>query len=88
MGHSYERLWERLRSQGFRRVRVDGVTYTLDAVPEMDRRRKHEVAVVVDRVAVSRDARKRIADSIEAALDLGQNWLHIAEIAEDRPEAD
>jgi excinuclease ABC subunit A len=38
VGHSYERLWERLRSQGFRRVRVDGVTYTLDAVPEMDRR--------------------------------------------------
>src|SRR5262249_27428684 len=70
VGHSYERLWERLRSQGFRRVRVDGSTHTLDAVPEMDRRRKHDVAVVVDRVTVSREARKRIADSVEAALDL------------------
>jgi excinuclease ABC subunit A len=88
VGHSYERLWERLRSQGFRRVRVDGVTYTLDAVPEMDRRRKHEVAVVVDRVTVSRDARKRIADSVEAALDLGQGWIHVAEIAEERPEVE
>ncbi|MGE5195647.1 MAG: excinuclease ABC subunit UvrA, partial [Deltaproteobacteria bacterium] len=88
VGHSYERLWERLRSQGFRRVRVDGTTHTLDAVPEMDRRRKHEVAVVVDRVTVSRDARKRIADSVEAALDLGQGWLHVADIAEDRLEAE
>ncbi len=88
VGHSYERLWERLRSQGFRRVRVDGLTHMLEAVPEMDRRRKHDVAVVVDRVTVSRDARKRIADSVEAALDLGHGWLHIAEIVDERPEAD
>ncbi len=88
VGHSYERLWERLRSQGFRRVRVDGATHSLDAVPEMDRRRKHEVTVVVDRVTVSRDARKRIADSVEAALDLGQGWLHVAEINDGRPETE
>ena len=88
VGHSYDRLWERLRSQGFRRVRVDGLTYTLDAVPEMDRRRKHEVTVVIDRVTVSREARKRIAESIEAALDLGQGWLHVAQIVDDRPEND
>ncbi|HEV3023451.1 MAG TPA: excinuclease ABC subunit A, partial [Pirellulales bacterium] len=88
VGHSYERLWERLRSQGFRRVRVDGLTHTLDAVPEMDRRRKHDVAVVVDRVTVSRDARKRLAESIEAALDLGQGWLHLVEIVDDRPEVE
>src|SRR5205823_4255262 len=78
VGDSYEKFWGRLRSQGFRRVRVDGVTHMLDAVPEMDRRRKHDVAVVVDRVTVSRDARKRIAESIEGALDLGKGWLHVA----------
>jgi len=86
VGHSYEKLWERLRSQGFRRVRVDGVTHTLDAVPQMDRRRKHEVTVVIDRVTVTGGGRKRIADSVEAALDLGQGWIHVAQIDDDHPE--
>src|SRR5262249_16703175 len=74
--------------QGFRRVRIDGVTHMLESVPAMDRRRKHEVTVVIDRVTVSRSARKRIADSVEAGLDLGQGWLHVAEIFDDRPERD
>lgn len=87
VGDSYEKFWGRLRSQGFRRVRVDGVTHMLYAVPEMDRRRKHDVAVVVDRVTVSRDARKRIAESIEGALDLGKGWLHVARMTGDRDES-
>ncbi len=88
VGHSYEQLWKRLQGQGFRRVRVDGLTHLLNAVPEMDRRRKHEVAIVVDRISVARDARKRIAESIESALDLGQGWLHVARIVDDRPEVE
>ena len=88
VGQSYDKVWERLQGQGFRRVRVDGATYTLDAVPEMDRRRKHDVAIVVDRISVARDARKRIAESIESALDLGQGWLHVARIVDDKPETE
>src|SRR5262249_44128836 len=49
---------------------------------------KHEVTVVVDRITASRDARKRIAESVEAALDLGQGWLHAARIDDERPEAE
>jgi excinuclease ABC subunit A len=87
VGDSYEKLWDRLRGQGFRRVRVDGATYALDQVPEFDRRRKHDVEIVVDRLTVSRALRGRIADSVESALDLGRGWLHVARVDEKRPEA-
>jgi excinuclease ABC subunit A len=87
VGGSYERLWERLTAQGFRRVRVDGASYTVDSVPEMDRRRKHDVAVVADRVTIGRETRKRIAESVAGALDLGQGWLHVVEVIEGRPES-
>jgi excinuclease ABC subunit A len=86
VGDSYEKLWERLRGQGFRRVRVDGATYDLDQVPEFDRRRKHDVEIVVDRLTVSRSTRGRIADSVESALALGRGWLHVARVEEKRPE--
>jgi excinuclease ABC subunit A len=50
-------LWEQLRTTGYNRVRVDGVTHTLNAMPEIDRRRKHKVEVVIDRIVVKSDAR-------------------------------
>ncbi|HLQ44721.1 MAG TPA: excinuclease ABC subunit A, partial [Planctomycetaceae bacterium] len=52
VGEKHERLWESLRTRGFRRVRIDGKTYRLEEVPEIDRRSKHVVEVVVDRVKV------------------------------------
>lgn len=52
VGQQYAKLWERLSEQGFRRVRIDGVTHTLDDVPEIDRKRKHSVEIVVDRVTL------------------------------------
>jgi excinuclease ABC subunit A len=88
VGGSYDRLWERLKGQGFRRVRVNGETYTVDAVPEMDRRRKHDVAVVADRVTIGRETRKRIAESVASALDMGQGWLHVVEVDDGRPESE
>ena len=55
VGQQYEKLWERLREQGYRRVRINGVTHTLDEVPEIDRKRKHAVEIVVDRVTIRHD---------------------------------
>ncbi len=86
VGEKYETLWEDLRRSGFARVRLDGRTTPLDAVPEIDRRRKHDVAVVIDRATVRPDARSRLADSVESALSFGQGVMHVAHYDAERPE--
>jgi excinuclease ABC subunit A len=86
VGQQYEKLWERLKEQGFRRVRVDGVTYKLEEVPEIDRRRKHTVEIVLDRITIQSEVRSRLAESIEGAFDLGKGVIRVAVVDEDRPE--
>ena len=56
VGEKHDRLWDSLKTRGFRRVRIDGTTYRLEDVPEIDRRSKHVIEVVVDRVASGRSA--------------------------------
>ncbi len=85
-GESYEELWAQARSWGYARVRVDGQTYSLDSPPRIDRRSKHSVQIVVDRVVVASDARSRIAGSVETALSLGKGVLHAAVAADGLPE--
>jgi len=81
----FTKMWDRLRANGFARVRVDGTTYSLDEVPEIDHRKSHDVAVVVDRITVDTKQRSRIADSIEAALDLGKGIIQVA-VADSKKE--
>ena len=54
-----------MRAAGYVRVRVDGQTYSVDQPPQIDRRRKHHVEVVIDRVTIRPDARSPIAGSVE-----------------------
>ncbi len=61
-------LFAELRAQGFVRVRVDGVVHELDAVPKLDKNKKHTIEVVVDRLKVRADAKQRLAESFETAL--------------------
>ena len=77
VGERYEALWDEMRASGYARIRVDGETYSVDRPPEIDRRRRHRVEVVVDRVVVRDDARSRIADSVENALSLGRGVLRV-----------
>lgn len=86
VGEQYAPLWDSLRSTGYSRVRIDGITHSLESPPEIDRRRKHQVEVVLDRLAVQPQSRSRIAGSIENALALGKGVLHIAYVQEDVPE--
>jgi excinuclease ABC subunit A len=86
VGEQYETLWDSLRGAGYVRVRIDGETHSLDSTPAIDRRRKHAIEVVVDRITVRRDARSRIAGSIENALALGKGVMHVAHPADDVPE--
>ena len=61
-------LFAELRAQGFVRVRVDGEVMELDAMPVLEKGRRHDVEVVIDRLKVRPDLRGRLAESFETAL--------------------
>jgi excinuclease ABC subunit A len=86
VGREYESLWDEIRAAGYVRIRVDGVTYPIDQPPVIDRRRKHDVEIVVDRIVVRPDVRSRIADSVENALALGKGVIRVAHAHDDVPE--
>jgi len=70
-------LFEGLSSRGFVRVRVNGKVHRLDAVPALDKKLKHTIELVVDRVVVEDDAATRLAESIESALREGQGEVRL-----------
>jgi excinuclease ABC subunit A len=86
VGEQYESLWESLRGAGYVRVRIDSETHSLEKPPTIDRRRKHDVSVLVDRIVVRPDARSRIAGSVENALALGKGIVHVAYPDDNVPE--
>jgi excinuclease ABC subunit A len=86
VGEKYDTLWEEIRAGGYARMRVDGQTYSVDEPPQIDRRRKHAIEVVIDRAVVRADGRSRIADSVENALSLGKGVMHVAYPDDNVPE--
>jgi excinuclease ABC subunit A len=71
----FDLLWEGIRKNGFVRVRVDGVTHGVDSPPVLNPRGRHQIEIVVDRIVVQTQSRSRIADSVEAALAIGEGVL-------------
>lgn len=80
-------MFENFKSQGFLRVRIDGVVYDLDDVPELELRIKHTVEVVVDRFKVRDDLQQRLAESLETTLRLADDLAVIAWMDEDDAKA-
>jgi len=70
-----------LQKKGFQRVKVDGKFYEIGETPALDKKIKHDIEVVVDRIAVKKDIGNRLPDSIETALNLSEG-LVIAEFAD------
>ncbi len=66
----YRKEMLELRKQGFQRVKVDGAFHELDAPPELDKKFRHDIDVVVDRIVVRAGLETRLADSLRTALDL------------------
>ena len=66
----YKRELAALLKRGFQRVKIDGEVYAIDEAPALDKKRKHDIAVVVDRIVVGEGLGNRLADSLEAALHL------------------
>ena len=66
----YRKEFLELRKQGFQRVKVDGQFYELDEPPTLDKKFRHDIDVVVDRIVVREGLETRLADSLRTALDL------------------
>jgi len=81
---TYDKLFKQLRKEGFARVRVDGETFEIEAVGRLDKNKKHDVDVVVDRLVVKEKIRNRLADSIELAMSLS-NGLVTVDIPDEKP---
>ena len=78
----YRKEFSELQRQGFQRVKVDGEFYEIDDIPALDKKIKHNIEVVVDRLVVRPDLETRLADSMETALDLADG-LAFVEYAND-----
>ena len=78
----FRELLTELHSQGFVRALIDGATVELESPPKLDKRFKHDIAVIVDRVTAREENRQRIAESFETALALADGVARIM-----RPDA-
>lgn len=74
---------EQYQRLGYARVRVDGVVYALDEFPELQKSYKHNIELVVDRLALTAEMRSRLSQSVEQALDLGQGVIEVLDADSD-----
>ncbi len=75
----YRKEFKELQAAGFQRVKVDGELYEIEDIPALDKKLKHDIEVVVDRLVIREDMGNRLADSVETALKLADGLV----IAED-----
>lgn len=71
----YRKEFGELQKRGFQRVKVDGEFYLIEDVPALDKKYKHDIDVVVDRLVVKSGLEQRLADSVETALDLTEGLV-------------
>lgn len=71
----YRSLFVELKKQGYLRARVDKKIYRLEEIPRLDRRTKHNIEVVIDRIVLSENIFGRLSESVELALKIGEGLL-------------
>ncbi len=74
---------EQYRRLGYARARVDGVVYSLDEFPELDKKYKHDIELVVDRIVMAADSRGRVAQSVEQSLEIADGVVEILDVEAD-----
>ncbi len=77
---THKDLLKKLKKEGFVRVRVDGQVYTIDDVPDLEKNKKHNIDLVVDRLVIKGDMKKRLGDSLELALRYGDESIVVSVI--------
>ena len=76
----YSRLFDEMRRKGYVRIRVDGEVYELEEEIVLDKNKKHNIEVVVDRLVIREGVQARLADSMETALKLSEGLVLIEEV--------
>ena len=71
-------MFDKLQSQGYVRVRIDGIVYDIDSLPPITKNQKHSIDVVVDRIKVRDDLKSRLAESFDNALNLSEGLAIVA----------
>ena len=74
----FKDLFEDLRKKGYVRARIDGTISRLDEDPRLDRKIKHQIEVVIDRLQIRSEERSRLAEAVESALSLGNGEMVVA----------
>ena len=82
----YKKVFDQIRKDGFVRVRVDGVIWDLEEEITMDKNKKHNIEIVIDRLVVKSEIKKRLADSVETALKHGDGVVKILQGTGSREE--
>ena len=77
---THAEVFKKLKTQGFARVRINGEVTLLDPIPELGKNLKHSIELVVDRLVLKPDMRKRLADSVELGIQAGQGRVIVSVI--------
>ncbi len=81
---SHKKLFETLKKEGFARVKADGEIYRIEEAPELDKNKKHNIDVVIDRLVIKESVKKRLADSLELAIKKGDGLVAV-ELPKEKP---
>ena len=83
----YRKELAELQKKGFQRIKIDGEQYDFDSLPSIDKKKKHDIEVVVDRISLTEDIGNRLADSVETALHLADGLVIIEDHAQNGSKA-
>ncbi|MCE2706692.1 MAG: excinuclease ABC subunit UvrA [Proteobacteria bacterium] len=76
----YLDLIANIQAQGFTKVRIDNIIYDIDATPKLDKNKKHDIEIVVDRLKINTDIKSRITDSVEVAIEHGDGKIKVLDL--------
>lgn len=82
----HSKILEDAKKSGFVRARVDGVVVSLEDSIKLDKQKKHTIEIIVDRIVLSEDSRKRLSDSIETALESANGIIIVTKKVQDKEE--
>ena len=79
----HKKVFEHIQKEGYVRIRVDGEIYDISEVPELEKNKKHDIAIVIDRIIIKEGIRSRLFDSFEAALRLADGYAVVDVIGQE-----